>query len=180
MDSIVLVGIKHCGKSTLGRLLAKRYGLTFVDSDAELEREFYHNSGITCSCREIFKSLGEEKFRELEARVIKGLVSDTPRVIALGGGAVSNAFLGHAALKSLGRIVWLDTAEDIAYKRVIRNGLPPFLADAPDPRKRFAEMNFERKQLFARVADVIFTNDEELDKEAAVSRLTALLEGKPR
>ena len=178
MRSIVLIGIKHCGKSTLGRLLAKRYGLEFIDSDAELEQRFYLDSGSRCPCREIFKYLGEEKFRELEALVITGLISDEPKVIALGGGAVSNAFLPHETLKQLGRIVWLDTAEDIAYLRVIKNGLPPFLADAADPRKRFAEMNFERRQLFSRVADITFTNAEELDKEVAAARLAALLEGK--
>jgi shikimate kinase len=177
MDSLVLIGIKHCGKSTLGRLLAQQYGLEFFDSDAELEKQFYMDSGSRCSCREIFKYLGEEKFRELEALVITGLVSDVPKVIALGGGAVSNPFLKRDILKSLGRIVWLDTDEEIAYKRVIKNGLPPFLADAEDPRKRFSEMNSKRRQLFSQVADAVFTNTEELEKKEAVQRLAAVLEG---
>ena len=119
MDSLVLIGIKHCGKSTLGRLLAQQYGLEFFDSDAELEKQFYMDSGSRCSCREIFKYLGEEKFRELEAQVIEGLVSDVPKVVALGGGAVSNPFLKRDILKSLGRIVWLDTDEEIAAFRAL-------------------------------------------------------------
>lgn len=177
MDSIVLIGIKHCGKSTLGRLLAQRYKMDFFDSDAELEKQFYMDSGSRCPCREIFRYLGEEKFRELEALVIQNLVSGTPKVVALGGGAVSNPFLARNVLKSLGRIVWLDTAEDIAYKRVVKNGLPPFLADAEDPRKRFAEINSKRRQLFSQVADITFCSNEELDKRIAVQKLAALLEG---
>ncbi|MBR2911926.1 MAG: hypothetical protein IKC05_09965 [Lentisphaeria bacterium] len=177
MRSIVLIGIKHCGKSTLGKLLARKYGWEFVDSDAEIEKQFYMDSGSRCSCREIFKYLGEEKFRELESIVIRELISDTPRVIALGGGAVSNAFLSSGNLKQLGRIVWLDINEDIAYKRVIKNGLPPFLADAADPRQRFSEMNGKRRKDFSQAADVIFSIPEELDKNTAADQLSLLLEG---
>ena len=176
MQSIVLIGIKHCGKSTLGKLLARKYDLEFVDSDAEIEKQFYMDSGSRCSCREIFKYLGEEKFRELEAIIIRGLVSDTPRIIALGGGAVSNPFLKHTNLKQLGRIVWLDIAENIAYKRVIKNGLPPFLADAENPRDRFSEMNKKRRADFSRAADITFIISEELDKKAAAEQLAQLLE----
>ena len=177
MKSIVLIGIKHCGKSTLGKLLARKFDLEFIDSDAEIEKQFYMDSGSRCSCREIFKYLGEEKFREFEALIIRRLISGPPRVIALGGGAVSNAFLSFAALKQLGRIVWLDINEDIAYKRVIKNGLPPFLADADDPRQRFSEMNKKRREDFAKAADITFSITEELDKKTAADQLVLLLEG---
>ena len=177
-NSLVLIGIKHCGKSTLGRLLARKYNVDFLDSDAELENDFYMSSGSRCSCREIYKILGEEKFRQLEAEVITGLISPVPRVIALGGGAVSNPFLNKETLHRLGIVIWLDIREDIAYQRVIKNGLPPFLSDAADPRKRFEEMNIQRKKAFSRAADVIFAIEEELDKNTAVQNLAAVLEGK--
>ena len=80
-------------------------------------------------------------------------------------------------MKQLGRIVWLDINEDIAYKRVIKNGLPPFLADAADPRQRFSEMNKKRREDFAEAADITFSITEELDKKAAADQLALLLEG---
>lgn len=178
MNSVVLVGIKHCGKSTLGRLLAKSCRCPFFDSDTELEKVFHLESGSRCTTRQIFKILGEEKFREFEARVIRSLVSEEPRVISLGGGAVDNPFLTEGDLHKLGLILWLDAADDIAYKRVIREGLPPFLSEAEDPEKAFSQMNDKRRIGFARVADAVFKIDVEMEKEAAVKQLAALLEGK--
>ena len=80
-------------------------------------------------------------------------------------------------MKQLGKIVWLDINEDISYKRVIKNGLPPFLADAVDPRLRFSEMNKKRREDFAKAADITFPITEELDKKAAADQLALLLEG---
>ena len=178
MRSIVLVGIKHCGKSTLGKGLAKSLKYPFIDSDAELEKTFFLDSGSRCSTREIFKILGEEKFREFEARVIRSLISPEPRIIALGGGAVDNPFLSDENLHQLGFILWLDTADEIAYKRVLKNGLPPFLAEAEDPALQFTLINNKRRLSFARTADAVFKIDIELEKSAAVTGLLALLEGK--
>ena len=141
MIKIVFVGIKHCGKSTFGKSLAKRWDCVFFDSDTELEKAFYQQSGSRCSCRDIFKILGEEKFREFESEVIRSLISGEQTVIALGGGAVSNPFVDVETLRQLGHIVWLDVADEIAYRRVERKGLPPFLAESADPFRSFCEMN---------------------------------------
>ena len=86
---VVLAGIKHCGKSTLGRMLARRWNVPLVDTDLELEAEFARRTGRAAGTREIFRELGEEAFRKLEAEVIRSL-ADSPefRVIALGGGVV--------------------------------------------------------------------------------------------
>ena len=176
MKSTVLIGVKHCGKSTLGRLLAEKYGCPFADSDEELEKAFTRRTGRKLAVREIFRALGEEKFRALEAETVKSLLSEEGRVIALGGGAVSNPGLDEKTLKSLGRIVWLDIPDAVACRRVLKNGLPPFLAGAPDPERRLAEINAERRTRFAGIADVVFRMDEELDKREAVQRLSAALE----
>ena len=68
---VVLAGIKHCGKSTLGRMLARRWNVPLVDTDAELEAEFARRTGRAAGTREIFRELGEEAFRKLEAEVIR-------------------------------------------------------------------------------------------------------------
>jgi len=176
-ESIVLVGVKHCGKSTLGRLLAGRFGCPFVDSDGELEKAYFLRTGKRLAVRGIFRALGEEAFRALEAETVKALASGSVKVIALGGGAVSNPGLAEKDLKSLGKIVWLDVPDDTAYSRIAAEGLPPFLADAPDPRRRFAEINAERRGRFARLADITFEMEEELAPDEAAERLAVILEG---
>ena len=177
MESIVLVGVKHCGKSTLGRLLAERFGCPFIDSDEELEKAYFLQTGKRLAVRGIFRALGEESFRVLEARSVRALVSEKRKVIALGGGAVSNPGLAEEDLKALGKIVWLDLPDETAYRRIAAEGLPPFLADAPDPRRRFAEINVERRGRFARLADITFKMDEELAPDEAARRLAVILEG---
>ena len=105
MISPVFCGIKHCGKSTLGRLIASASGVPFTDTDEELEKEFFRREGKKAACRTIFREYGEEYFRKLEADVIRSLSDGKLRVIALGGG-VSGAgdFLADACQKELGRI----------------------------------------------------------------------------
>ena len=86
--SIVLAGIKHCGKSTLGALLARRYGVEFIDTDRELEERFRAESGRELVTREIFRELGAEKFRKFEAAVIGALAKEeaAPRIVAFRPG----------------------------------------------------------------------------------------------
>ena len=176
MRPLVLIGIKHCGKSTLGKLLARRFNCPFIDSDDELVKTFSAETGSCCNIREIYRILGEEKFRELEAEVIRAMRSPRFRIIALGGGAAANSFLTEQDLKSLGKIIWLDTCDAVAYKRVLRNGLPPFLAEAEDPEKLFTVINARRRKDFARIADVTIPIGEEKDKREVISRLAAILE----
>lgn len=178
MLKIVFVGIKHCGKSTFGKSLAKRWDCVFFDSDTELEKAFYQQSGSRCSCRDIFKILGEEKFREFESEVIRSLISGEQTVIALGGGAVSNPFVDVETLRQLGHIVWLDVADEIAYRRVERKGLPPFLAESADPFRSFCEMNRKRREEFSKVADTVFRMDTELEIPEAANLLAETLERK--
>src|SRR5262245_32826797 len=80
--SIVLVGMPGCGKSAIGRRLAPRLDLTFVDADEEIERA----AGKTI--REIFADHGEAYFRDRERRVIERLLASGPQVLATGGGAL--------------------------------------------------------------------------------------------
>src|SRR4028118_955583 len=79
--SIVLVGLMGAGKSTIGKRLAKRLGMDFVDSDSEIDLAAAH------SIAEIFARFGEESFRDGERRVIARLLEGPPKVVATGGGA---------------------------------------------------------------------------------------------
>src|SRR5574344_1659342 len=108
--SLVLSGIKHCGKTTLGRLAAEAFGVPFVDTDDELEKAFLKSAGREVNTRTIFTELGETKFRQFEAEVITRMADSAlpPRVIALGGGVPANCFLAPGTLKKLGFRVYLE------------------------------------------------------------------------
>ncbi len=149
-QNIVLCGIKHSGKTTVGEAIANILDIELTDSDREIEKA----DPLHRSVREIFIQDGEEKFRKLEAEVLQKLVlSSQRRVISLGGGALSNPFVSKTLQQQLGFIVQLKTDYKVALERIIAGGLPPFLADKADPFDFFCKMCEERDRIFAAVAN---------------------------
>lgn len=150
--TVALCGIKHCGKSTLGRQLADYFHAPFRDTDSMLEVI----SGQTV--RELFRTLGETAFREFEAtsvyKLLHGLRS--PSVVAFGGGLPSNPFVPTADLKKIGFVIHLELDPHEAFRRVKANGLPPFLASSEDPETAFCAMCEERAASYRAVADRSF------------------------
>jgi len=117
---IVLVGLMGAGKSSLGRRLARRLGLPFVDSDEEIERAAGH------SISEIFERFGEPSFRDGERRVIARLVEGAPKVIATGGGAFVDAETRRLILDRC-LAIWLDADPELLAERVSRRDTRPLL-----------------------------------------------------
>jgi shikimate kinase len=117
---IVLVGLMGAGKTTVGRRLAQRLRLPFVDADAEIEAA----AGMTVS--DIFDRFGEPHFRDGERRVIARLVDGTPKVIATGGGAFINDET-RALILDQSISIWLDAEPAILADRVRRRDTRPLL-----------------------------------------------------
>lgn len=120
IPSLVLVGLMGVGKSTIGRRLAARLGLPFIDADDEIERA----AGM--SIQEIFDKHGEPQFRDGERRVIARLIDGTPKVIATGGGAFVNDETRQLILEKA-TAIWLDANIDILVERVSRREGRPLL-----------------------------------------------------
>ncbi|HEX8937832.1 MAG TPA: shikimate kinase [Sphingomicrobium sp.] len=110
---IVLVGLMGVGKSTVGRRLAKRLGLSFVDSDAEIE------DAAGYPAAEIFERYGEQDFRDGERRLVARLIEGAVRVIATGGGAYVDPRT-RKLLNDRAITVWLDAPVDILAERTSR------------------------------------------------------------
>ena len=111
---IVLVGLMGAGKSTVGRRLATRLGLPFVDADTEIE------SAAGMSISDIFAQFGEAYFRDGERRVIQRLIDGRPKVIATGGGAFVNDET-RALILAEALAIWLDAPVEVLAERVRRH-----------------------------------------------------------
>ncbi len=158
MKSIVLMGMKHCGKTTLGVMLARRLRLPFIDLDQVVERIEEERLGSPVSAREIYRLRGREAFGELEARGLQEIAGGPARpprraVIALGGGTIENAE-AMAVLADIGSFLYLEEDEDVLFRRIAAGGLPPFL-EGGDPRENFHRLYEKRTALYRRRADAV-------------------------
>ncbi|MBP6030389.1 MAG: shikimate kinase [Sphingobium sp.] len=138
---IVLIGMMGVGKSTVGRRLAARLGLPFVDADEEIA----HAAGM--SIPEIFARYGEEGFRDGERRVIARLIEEGRKVIATGGGAFINEQT-RTLILDRAITIWLDADLDVLVERVSRREGRPLL-EGKDSRKVLAELGAVRNPVYA-------------------------------
>ena len=138
---VVLVGMMGVGKTTVGRMLASRLGLRFIDTDEEIEKAADH------SIAEIFERFGEEYFRDGERRVIARLIGEGPAIIATGGGAFINEQT-RALIKEKCHSVWIDADMEILVARVSRRSHRPLLI-GKDPRAVLTDLLDKRGPIYA-------------------------------
>jgi shikimate kinase len=139
--AIVLVGLMGAGKTTVGRRLAEKLGLAFVDADHEIEL------AAGQSIPEIFAQHGEAYFRDGERKVIARLLENGAQVLATGGGAYMNADT-RATIRSRGISIWLRADFDLLMRRVRRRSNRPLLQDA-DPEAVMRKLIEERYPIYA-------------------------------
>jgi shikimate kinase len=164
--SIVLVGMMGVGKSSIGRRLAARLNVPFVDADTEIEKA----AGM--SIADIFARHGEADFRSGEARVIARLLDGGPQVLATGGGAVMNADT-RAAIKAKGVSIWLSAEIDVLMRRINKRKNDRPLLQTADPAARLRELLAEREPVYA-LADLT-VQSREVPHEAIVSEIMTAL-----
>ncbi len=145
--NIYLVGMPGAGKTTVGRLLAKKLQRRFVDSDHELESL----TGVRIPV--IFDIEGEQGFRAREARAIAALSKETGLVMATGGGAILRSE-NRQALAETGTVVYLHVAPSLLVRRLRNDGNRPLLQVA-DPAERLNQLFAERDPLYREIADIV-------------------------
>ena len=138
--SIVLVGLMGAGKTVIGRMLAKRLKLPFVDADQEIE------SAAGMSVKDIFAEHGEAYFRDGERKVIKRLLENGPQILATGGGAVMNKQTRETIARN-GVTLWLKADLDILMERVSRKNTRPLLQTS-DPRAVMKKLLDQRYPIY--------------------------------
>ncbi len=149
--TVALVGMMGAGKSALGRRLAQRLGVSFKDTDAEIE------DAASRSISEIFSVYGEAAFRDGERRVIARLLSEAPLILATGGGAFIDAETRNR-LKKLATTVWLRAPIDLLLARTQRRDTRPLLRQG-NPREILQRLLLEREPIYAE-ADLIIDSEE--------------------
>ena len=151
MRSIVLVGMMGAGKSSIGRRLAKKLDLPFVDADAEIELA----AGMPIT--DIFEHHGEEYFRSGEARVIARLLEQGRRVLATGGGAFMNPAT-RDLIGAKGISVWLKAEPDVLLRRIRRRSDRPLLR-TPNPEATLKGLIEERYPVYTEADVTIHSRD---------------------
>ncbi len=151
--NIVLIGLSGCGKSTVGKMLAKALSLPFVDMDSFIEEK----EGMSVS--DIFSRFGEDYFRDAESLASKELAKTFPKVIATGGGAILR-LENMAALKETGVCIFLDRSPDEILKDV-NAAVRPLIAQ---DKKRLYELDKLRRPLYERYADLTISGTSSAQK----------------
>lgn len=177
--SIVLIGMPGCGKSAIGRRLAPRLGLPFVDVDEEIER------AASKTIREIFADHGEPYFRDGERKVIARLLASGPQVLATGGGALL-AEETRANIRRSGISIWVKADMPLLVRRVMKRSNRP-LFEGREPEAVMKELMEARHPLYAMADITVESRDvphevivSEVIESLAHSLLLAEPPGQPR
>lgn len=165
--NLVLVGLMGAGKSAIGRLVAQQLGLSFIDTDTEIERV------SRMSISELFAAYGEEEFRALETRVIKRLLRTGPRVVSTGGGA----FINEKTRKHIergGLSVWLNADLDVLWERVNKRDHRPLLK-TENPKQTLKDLMDKRYPVYG-LADITVQSRDVRKEVIANEVLTSVIE----
>jgi shikimate kinase len=149
--SLVFVGLMGSGKTSVGRRVANRLGLRFIDSDAEIEMS------ADKTIPEIFADHGEAYFRDGERRVIARILKSGPQVLATGGGAYMNAET-RANIRATGITVWLKADLPVLMRRVMKRENRPLL-QAADPEAVMRNFMTVRYPVYAEADVTVHTRD---------------------
>lgn len=144
---VILIGLPGAGKTTVGRQLARRLQVPFVDSDAVIEER------LGCSIREFFEREGEEPFRDVEEAVLDELTRGEPCVLSTGGGAVLRP-TNRQRLRARGRVFYLRSTPEELMRRLRHDRTRPLLQVA-DPLQRLRELHGVRDPLYRETAHYV-------------------------
>jgi shikimate kinase len=165
-NNIYLVGPMAAGKSTIGRLLAKRLNRKFYDTDAEIIK----CTGVEISL--IFELEGEEGFRKREIEKLKLLSDEKEAVIATGGGIILNQE-NRQRMQETGWVIYLKCSVDQQLNRTKFDTKRPLL-QTENPRKKLEELMRDRAPMYESIADIVISTNKTNSKKVITSILEQL------
>lgn len=156
--NIVLTGFKCSGKSRIGKLLAKKLELDFMDIDSVIEQRHKKGGNAPASVRTIYKKFGAGYFEKLEAEALKEAAGAKGAVLSLGGGTPMNSRFDKKDFVN-SPFVYLLVKPELLYGRIKSKGFPPFI-DKRRPRKSFETLLKKRTPVYRKIADICVENSD--------------------
>lgn len=157
---ILLMGFKHVGKSSIGRVLARHLGVPFYELDELTEKHYFNKAGQRRTCRQIVTEDGVDVFRALESETLEDVLKHPAGVVALGGGTPipdQNRTLIRAHIP-----VHITAPKDVVFARVMASGWPAILSG--DPATVFDTMWHKRNPIYCDLAVATVQNDGSVDE----------------
>ncbi len=174
--SIVLIGMKGCGKTTVGALLAETLRVPFLDADTEIERMHYRETGESLSFRQVFQQYGEAYFQALDTRTLQNIARAYKQrdfVFAYGGRTPLRRE-NQELLARMGIILFLHVDRDVLLKRILTQGIPAFFPYPGDPERSLDELLTRRAPIYKALANLTITIGEESADEVVHTILSEL------
>src|SRR6266487_4742162 len=171
---MILTGMKGCGKTTIGTLLAEKLQIPFIDADTEIEKKHKNKNGEDISFSDIFKKYGEKYFNELDIKTLKQIAKefgDTDLVLACAGRTPLQEE-NQEILLGLGKIIFLNVEKSVLLKRILAQGIPAFFPYQDDPERSFDELLMERLPVYKKLADLTLDIGEETPETVVHTILT--------
>jgi shikimate kinase len=153
---VILIGMKGCGKTTLGTRLALRLGIPFIDSDAEIEQMHRQERGEALPFRQIFARYGAAYFRALDRRMLQRIAEEYgERDFVLScGGQTPLQEENQPILTRLGTVVYLQVARDVLLQRILAQGVPASFPYPDDPARSLDILLAERLPIYTKLARI--------------------------
>ena len=167
-SNVYLVGLMGSGKTSIGKILAKRMGMKFIDLDNEIIKD------QQCSISEIFDKFGEEKFRHLENKKLLSTLDIDNCVISTGGGIVMDQDNIKIMVEN-GSIIHLDIDLETQLLRIKNKKNRPLLRDKDDERKILVEMRKERDHIYKKIS-VASVNTSNKKRNDIVNEVANIIE----
>ena len=162
--NIILCGYKASGKTTIGKACAKHFNCNFIDTDDLIIAAFKARTGLSYAISEIYREIGEEDFRQLEADSIRRIGKITNTIIATGGGAVVDPD-NVIYLKELGKLIYLYVAPDVLSARLSANNEIPSFINPDHKDQDLAAYLKSRNAIYQKIADyTLATNGKTLQE----------------
>jgi len=169
--NIILIGFKGSGKTTAGKLFAEKLKFNFVDIDSLVLENFKanHKTELTVdfTIQNIYKNLGEYKFRKLEEEVISDIHNLNNTVIATGGGSVLSSN-NQRKISELGSVVYLQASPQDLFARMEKNKIFPEFIDSEKPFSSFYAIYSERVKLYESIANHTLDISDKTEDEVAI------------
>ena len=155
--AVALTGFKGSGKSRIGKMLAKKLEMDYLDIDSIIVKAHSRGSGERQTVRAIYRKYGADYFQKLELKAIRQAAKKSSVVLSLGGGTPLNGGFRKSIFKKGTRFVHLSVKPAELYKRILKKGLPPFF-DKKSPRKSFTDLLAKRRPVYEKLADFTVDN----------------------